>query len=280
MQIRQAQSQTREDIELAIENCKETIYEHQHALRWWTRGVRVFCLGVAISFISFAILAPFNIPFLEPFVETIGFVAAVISFIVGLAIAASYFTSYQEINNHLKELREAKRMLAKLLRHLSYYDEQTLRHLTPEQYMHQLPVLIVSYRQRADRYRQWFVVLQLITIFLSAGISSLSGGWLDRYVSIPWIIPVLGALISILTSLTLFFKFREKGTNLQQTSDTLDWEHMACTLGIGIYKGLGKADALVLLAERAEAFRKEQQQRQLQLEQSSHAEQKALQSNP
>ena len=55
---------------------------------------------------------------------------------------------------------------------------------------------------------------------------------------------------------------------------------MACTLGIGMYKGQSKADALVLLAERAELLRKEQQQRQLQLEQSSHAEQKALQSNP
>ena len=188
---------TREDIENDIESCKELIYEHQHALRWYKLGVCIFCLGVAISFISFAIVSPFNIPFLEPLVETIGVVAAVISIIVVLAIVTPYFDSYRRVNNHLKVLREAKRTLAKLLRQLAYYDEQALRHLTPEQYMHQLPVLIASYRQRADRYRHWFVVLQLITIFLSAGITSLSGGWLDRHVSIPWIIPVLGALISI-----------------------------------------------------------------------------------
>jgi magnesium-transporting ATPase (P-type) len=224
------------------------------------------------------VIFPFNLPFLQSLLWPVGGLAGAVSAIIGFVLIG-YYSDERSIRNHLKDLREAKHILAKLLRHLEYYDEQALRHLSPEQYMHQLPLLIASYRKRADRYRQWFVVLQIITIFLSAGITSLSGGWLDKYVSIPWIIPVLGALISILTSLTLFFKFREKGTNLQQTSDALDWEHMACTLGIGIYKGLGKADALVLLAERAEALRKEQQQRQLQLEQSSHAEQKALQSN-
>jgi len=268
----------REEIERAIEDCKEIIYEYQYRLPWWTRGVRIFWLGVTIAFISFAVLSPFNISFLQPLVDAVGGVAAVLSVLVGIGLLISYMPDY-DVSRNRGKLREAKHNLAKLLHQLAYYDEQALRHLSAEQYMHQLPILIASYRKRADRYRQWFVVLQIITIFLSAGITSLSGGWLDKYVSIPWIIPVLGVLISILTSLSLFFKFREKGTNLQQTSDALDWEHMACTLAIGIYKGLGKADALVLLAERAEALRKEQQQRQLQLEQSSHAEQKALQSN-
>ena len=54
-------------------------------------------------------------------------------------------------------------------------------------------------------------------------------------------------------------------------------EHKACSLAIGVYKGLPKADARILFAERTEALRKEQQQRQQQLEQSSHAEQEALQ---
>jgi|SRR6266487_3764623 len=278
MRTNQAQTQTREDIELAVENCKETIYEHQHALRWFTLFSRIFWLAVAISFIVFVGVFPFNIPVLQSILAPVSTVAIIVSVLVGIGLGVVYVEA-ANIRGHHEDLREAKRTLAKLLRQLAYYDEQALRHLSPEQYMHQLPILIASYRKRADRYRQWFVVLQIITIFLSAGITSLSGGWLDKYVSIPWIIPVLGALISILTSLTLFFKFREKGTNLQQTSDALDWEHMACTLSIGIYKGLGKADALVLLAERAEALRKEQQQRQLQLEQSSHAEQKALQSN-
>ena len=143
--------------------------------------------------------------------------------------------------------------------------------------MHQLPTLITSYRKQADSYRRWFIVTQIIVILLSATVTSLSGGWIDKYISIPWTIPVFSALISILTSFTLFFKLREKGTNLQQTADAMDLEHKACNLSIGLYKGLSRDDALILLAERTEALRKEQQQRQQQLEQSSQAEQKALQ---
>ena len=57
----------------------------------------------------------------------------------------------------------------------------------------------------------------------------------------------------------------------------MDLEYRACNLGIEAYEGMAKAKALVLLAKRTEALRKEQQQRQQQLEQSSQAEQKALQ---
>lgn len=82
-----------------------------------------------------------------------------------------------------------------------------------------------------------------------------------------------------MTSLTLFFKFREKGTNLQQTADAIGWEYRDCMLGIGKYAELDKPDALHLLATTSSDLHKEQQKRQLQLEQSSHVEQKALQSS-
>jgi hypothetical protein len=114
---------------------------------------------------------------------------------------------------------------------------------------------------------------------LSASVTSLSGGWLDKYkISIPWIIPIFSVAISIITSFTLFFKPREKGANLQQTADAMDLEYTACNLGIGDYEAEeDEDDALMLLAKRTEALRKDQQQRQQQLEQSSQAEQKALQ---
>lgn len=50
-------------------------------------------------------------------------------------------------------------------------------------------------------------------------------------------------------------------------------------LGIGKYAELDKPDALHLLATTSSDLHKEQQKRQLQLEQSSHVEQKALQSS-
>src|SRR6266699_3903095 len=271
------QAQTRDEIEDEIERCKETIAEHVYALRWFTRGYRTFWAATVTTAICIGLLSSFNIPILQPLLVTVGVVAGIIALVVGIITASA--SEGRSIRDPRKELREAKRTLEKLLRRLAVFDERAIRDLTPEQYKHQLPVLIAAYRRQADRYRRQFVVTQIITILLSAAITSLSGGWLDKYISLPWVIPVFSALISILTSFTLFFKFREKGTNLQQTADAMDWEHMTCTLGIGRYAGMAKADRLPLLADRAEALRKEQQQRQLQLEQSSHAEQKALQPN-
>ncbi len=276
--------QVKEDIESEIEDCKEEVYEHSYALRWFSFGTRFFWFGAIIFLISagsLVIISPLNIPLLQPVLQSVatasGITTGVVGFITGVSYLYDSSENHGEIADHLKELREAKRELEKLLRRLAYFDEHSSSYLTPAQYMHQLPTLIISYRKQADSYRRWFIVTQIITILLSAAVTSLSGGWVDKYISIPWTIPVFSALISILTSFTLFFKLREKGTNLQQTADAMDLEHKACNLSIGPYKGLARDEALILLAERTEALRKEQQQRQQQLEQSSQAEQKALQ---
>ncbi|MGI9058318.1 MAG: DUF4231 domain-containing protein [Ktedonobacteraceae bacterium] len=282
MQTTTDEPKSREDIEAQIEECQEIIYGLRHGLRWFTFIARVFCLCVAVIPTVF-ILAAFMPLLVQNILDGVGTAACLGTFFSGAGLIGWFISTYENnegIHAYQVALREVKQTLSKWQRQLMRWDEQALKHLTAEQYMHQLPGLIDSYRKRADRYRNWFVTTQLITIFLSAAITSLSGGWLDRYFQIPWIIPVIGALISILTSLTLFFKFREKGTNLQQTADAMDWEHMACTLGIGHYKGMTKEVAQVELAEKAEALRQEQQKKQLQLEQSSHSEQKALQSTP
>src|ERR1017187_957212 len=192
----------REDIEDEIEEQKEEIYKYQHALRWFTRIVRTFWFGIVVAVITItaaAILSPLNIPILQPTLAGIGTTSAIITILTVIAMGVYSFNSYgsieKELLDNLKNLREAKRELAKIYRKLVYYDEQSLKQLTAEQYMHQLPGLIASYRKRADRYRNWFVSTQIITILLSTAITSLSGGWLDRYFSIPWIIPVIGALI-------------------------------------------------------------------------------------
>lgn len=268
----------REEIDFEIAESKERLYEFRHKHWWFTYILRGTFLGVTVAVIAYTLL-PFTPPVVQSVLENLGGIAVFVS-IVGVLASIVLYGGFEDLREKYESIRTEKRELAKLYRALALYDELSLKHLTAERYMHQLPNLIASYRKRADRYRNWFVTTQLITIFLSAAITSLSGGWLDRYFQIPWIIPVIGALISILTSLTLFFKFREKGTNLQQTADAMDWEHMACTLGIGHYKGMTKEVAQVELAEKAEALRQEQQKKQLQLEQSSHSEQKALQSTP
>jgi hypothetical protein len=274
-------NQTREDVEAAIEVSKEAIDDCKHKLRWFNRGVYFSCSGVfiaAIAFVADIVVTSYNIPNLNSILQTIGFSVGVISILIGIGLGYSYSENIR-VRDWLKELGEDKQVLKRLVHRLAYIDEQALRYITPEQYIHQLPTLIKTYSRQADRYRNRFITIQIITIFLSATITSLSGGWLDKYILIPGIIPVLGLLISILTSFTLFFKFREKGTNLQQTADAIGWEYRDCMVGIGKYAGLDKPEALHLLATTSADLHKEQQKRQLQLEQSSHAEQKALQSS-
>ncbi|SRR6266566_378412 len=275
------QNQTREGIEAAIEESNEAIADCKHKLRWFIRGVYVFWFGVfiaATAFVADTVITSYNIPNLNSILQTIGISAGVISVLIGIGLGYSY-SEISHISDWLKELGKEKQLLKRLVHRLAYIDEQALRHITLEQYIHQLPTLIKTYSRQADHYRNQFIIIQIITIFLSATITSLSGGWLDKYILLPWIIPVLGLLISILTSFTLFFKFREKGTNLQQTADAIGWEYRDCMLGIGKYAGLDKPEALHLLAMTSADLHKEQQKRQLQLEQSSHVEQKALQSN-
>ena len=273
---------TREDLEIAIEAQKDLIDEERYELRWYTRGFWLSACGAIICVVSSVLLSLFNFPAVNDIFLPIAVIAGIVAFLAVIVTGVSYGGNVQSYKSEkwptYEKMRRKKRTLKKMAQKLAYFDELALRYLTAEQYKHQLPLLIKSYRRRADRYRRWFTAISVTTILFSAAITSLSGGWLDKFVSIPWVIPGLSVSISILTSLTLFFKFREKGANLQETADKLDLEYMDCIHGIGDYKHLQQDKALVILAERAEALRKEQQQRQLQLEQSSQSDQKALQS--
>src|SRR5215469_2328856 len=142
------QAQSREDSETAIETCKDEIYQHKHEIRWFLRGVRVFWLGIAIGFVVFVVIFPFNVPYLQSLFASIGGVALALALIIGIGLAITY-SEYSSIGDHLKEIRQEKRTLAKLLHQLAYFDEQALRHLSSEQYMHQIPLLIKWYRKRA-----------------------------------------------------------------------------------------------------------------------------------
>ncbi|HEX2909222.1 MAG TPA: DUF4231 domain-containing protein [Chloroflexia bacterium] len=171
---------------------------------------------------------------------------------------------YQKLRTQLKFLKVQLRQAEQ-----SKYQDLEYR----QQYVQRIPELITTYRRKADGYRRWYTSTQLLTIFLSALITSISGGWLDPYIRLPWLTPVLGLLVSILTGITLHFRFREKGFNLQQTADSIDLEYNAHRLGIHDYSKFDERQSLTLLAERIESLRDEQQKRQQQLEQSSQGDQ-------
>lgn len=181
----------------------------------------------------------------------------------------------------LKRLSTEKRTLARLEQRLKNLNKQETEVLSPrDQYeMYQLPDLIATYRKRADVDRRWFFITQVTIIVLSALVASLSGGWLDKIYPTHWIIPILSLAITIITSLILVFKPREKSANLQQTADAMDLELTAYNLEI-LHYDIGDRDkASKTLVTKIWHLHKEQQQRQQQLEQSSQVEQKALKSD-
>src|SRR5581483_627858 len=115
------------------------------------------------------------------------------------------------VRNTQKNIRKEKQLLAKRQRRLKQYDEYVAHQLpTPSQHAERLPSLIANYRKQANRYRREFVIVQVIIIILSVTVTSLSGGWLDRYIALPWTIPVGSGLVSLFSTFLLFFKPREK----------------------------------------------------------------------
>jgi hypothetical protein len=99
---------------------------------------------------------------------------------------------------------------------------------------------------------------------LTSGFTGLIG-----FANIPWIAAIISFLVSLLTGVTMLFRFRDRAFNLQQTADAIEFEISAADLHIFDYKGKSEQDALRELAERAERLRDEQRKRQQQLEQAS-----------
>src|SRR5690348_8755825 len=96
------QSQKREEIESDIENCKESIYQHRHALRWFNFAVLIFWLGVAIGFIVFAILTPLIIPIFQSTLQGIGTAAIVLSVLIGIGIGIAYISDLDSIEKPIR----------------------------------------------------------------------------------------------------------------------------------------------------------------------------------
>lgn len=132
-------------------------------------------------------------------------------------------------------------------------------------------ILIRQYQVGAKRNRRMYYTLQITIIFCSLLVTGLTSG-LTGLVTIfrtPWITPAISFSVSFLTALITLFRFRERGHNLQQTADAIEFEISCARRGIFGYKKLPEDDAYTKLAEEVERLINEQRKRQQQLEQSS-----------
>lgn len=190
-----------------------------------------------------------------------------IAFIV-LLISANYdFSASFSLKREIETLQTKLRNLE---------EQQRYQRPTLDNYRSQLGRVIYQYQREANSYRRFHNTLQILIILFSllvTGLTSGLTGLLGSAIGKPWIAPILSLLVSFLTALTALFRFRDRGFNLQQTADAIEYEINAADLGIFDYKGLSNEDALRELAERAERLKDEQRKRQQQLEQASETKQ-------
>lgn len=173
---------------------------------------------------------------------------------------------------HLYALREEIEELEVKLRVLKTYRTKLLT--VGEQfelYKDELLQTIQKYQHKANRHRGAFFALQMIIIACSLFVGSLTSG-LTNLISIfgnHWIAPAFSFTVSFLTAMVTLFRPREKGYNLQQTADAIEYEISCANKRIYGYEGLDDRQVYTKLAQEVEKMKNEQKKRQQQLEQSS-----------
>jgi hypothetical protein len=134
--------------------------------------------------------------------------------------------------------------------------------------------LIEQYRQGAARNRRVHNFFQVVIITGSIVTSTLVA--MDGANS-PLSITssVLSALVGVSAGITGYFKFRERGYNLQSTADDIEKHYNASQFMLDDYAGpdaqhpLSEAERLRKFARFVERLKEEQRKRELQLEQQS-----------
>ncbi|MYV53001.1 DUF4231 domain-containing protein [Streptomyces sp. SID3212] len=137
--------------------------------------------------------------------------------------------------------------------------------------------LIDQYRQGANKNRRIHNLFQVMIISGSIVTSTLTamneGGSLVLRISTS----ALSAIVGVSAGITGYFKFRERGYNLQSTADDIEKHYNASQFMLDEYAGtdaaspLSEKDRLRLFARYVERLKEEQRKRELQLEQSSSA---------
>ncbi|WP_165945246.1 DUF4231 domain-containing protein [Micromonospora sp. KC723] len=141
--------------------------------------------------------------------------------------------------------------------------------------------IITQFRARATRNLRAHNTVQAIIIIGSVTASTTTAVMAGEH-PLSWVSTGLTAFISITAGLAAYFKFRERGYNLQSTADEIEKHYNATQFRLGEYGTAGadsaesrtdadvaaEAARLRLFAENVERLRDEQRKRELQLEQS------------
>ncbi|WP_406286246.1 DUF4231 domain-containing protein [Streptomyces sp. NBC_00209] len=134
--------------------------------------------------------------------------------------------------------------------------------------------LVAQYRKSANNNRRIHNFFQLIIITGSIATSTLTAMNEGANLALRLVASTLSALVGISAGVTGYFKFRERGYNLQSTADEIEKHYNASQFMLDEYSGAGGAsltegERLRKYAGFVERLKEEQRKRELQLEQSS-----------
>jgi len=135
--------------------------------------------------------------------------------------------------------------------------------------------LVDQYRKAATKNRRVHNSFQVIIITGSIVTSTLTAMNEGSNLALRIITSALSALVGISAGITGYFKFRERGYNLQSTADEIEKHYNASQFMLDDYAGpdpsqpLSEQDRLRMFARFVERLKEEQRKRELQLEQQS-----------
>ncbi|MFH9871627.1 SLATT domain-containing protein [Streptomyces lydicus] len=166
------------------------------------------------------------------------------------------------------DLAEEKRVLAASKVARAAFDRQY-------SYRDAIPREIDRLRGESASYRRWHNLLQWTLIIFSAAITGVTALY-DTPQPGKGILIGLGGTVTVITSVMGYFKFKERGFNLQQTADAIEQHVTALDLAIAPYNLGDEKENLRLFAENVEALRVEQRKREQQLDQPHQGQQEIV----
>jgi len=194
-----------------------------------------------------------------------------------LVLTLLVITGYQLMKNRTKIVTSKAQVRAALAEKqnaaaaLPLFSEAALRI-----YRESALELMDSYRRRAARNRRVNNALQALIITGSIIASTLVA--LDQQLTpLNLAATIVSATVGVSAGLSGYFKFRERGFNLQSTADELEKHYTAVKFHLGEYENVdphlspeeAEKERLRRFAQFVEKLKEEQRKRELQLEQSS-----------
>ncbi|MEU3114529.1 DUF4231 domain-containing protein [Micromonospora chalcea] len=188
-----------------------------------------------------------------------------ISLLVSLLVLRAQRNKLFDLERELKRLRARRRAGD----HGSALLEGSSRHqATRARYWTETWDYVEEARKGAAKNRRIHNLFQAVIILGSILVTSLTSVMASAN-PLEWITIVLSIMVTASAGFSSYFKFRERGFNLQQTANAIEKESNSFELRIRDYaENVDDDAAMRTYAERVEDLKEEQRNRELQLEQS------------